>query len=97
MSTVGAAAALGSLVDLDVFDNQVASVETLAISVGLGVLQEVDEELGGLDGPASLADTKLLACSEKTISQSIPQPNPTLNFQQQRCHSYRPKSPQYPA
>lgn len=61
MGTVGAAAALGSLVDLDVLDNKVASVETLAISVGLGVLQEINEELGGLDGPASLADTPLLA------------------------------------
>lgn len=63
VGTVGAAAALGSLVDLDVLDDQVAGVETLAIGVGLSVLQEVDEELGGLDGPAGLADTPLLACS----------------------------------
>lgn len=96
MSTVGAAAALGSLVDLDVLDNQVSSVETLAISVGLGVLQKVNEELGGLDGPASLADTPLLAWSE-TVSQSIPEPNPTLNIRQQRCYSYSPENLQYPA
>ena len=62
MGTVGASAALGGLVDLDVLDNKVASVKTLGVGVGLSVLQEVDEELGGLLGPASLADTELLAC-----------------------------------
>lgn len=61
VSTVGAAAALGSLVDLDVLDNEVAGVETLGVGVGLSVLQEVEKELGGLDGPTSLADTPLLA------------------------------------
>jgi hypothetical protein len=62
MSTVCSAALLGGLVDLDVLDNQGASVETLGISVGLGVLQEVQKILGGLDGPAGLGDTELLAC-----------------------------------
>lgn len=61
MSTVSAAAALGSLVNLDALDNKVASVETLGVGVGLGVLEEVDQELGGLDGPAGLGDTELLA------------------------------------
>lgn len=61
MGTVGAAAALGSLVDLDVLDDKVAGVKALGVGVGLGVLQEVDEELGGLLGPAGLADTPLLA------------------------------------
>lgn len=41
MSTVCSAALLGGLVDLDVLDNQGTSVETLGISVGLGILQEV--------------------------------------------------------
>lgn len=68
MGTVGAATALGSLVDLDVLDNQVAGVETLAVGVGLSVLQKVDQELGGLDGPAGLADTPLLACSRECQS-----------------------------
>lgn len=62
MSTVCATALLGGLVDLDVLDNEVASVETLGIGVGLGVLEETEEELGGLDGPAGAGDTKLLAC-----------------------------------
>ena len=61
MGTVSAAAALGSLVDLDVLDNKVTGVETLGVSVGLGVLEEVGEEVGGLGGPAGLADTPLLA------------------------------------
>jgi hypothetical protein len=63
-TTVGAvcaAALLGGLVDLDVLDDQVASVETLGIGVGLGVLEETEEELGGLDGPAGTGDTELLA------------------------------------
>lgn len=61
MSAVCAAALLGGLVDLDVLDNQVAGVETLGIGVGLGVLEQTEEELGGLLGPAGAGDTKLLA------------------------------------
>jgi hypothetical protein len=71
VSTVGASPALGSLVDLDVLDNEVAGVETLGVGVGLSVLQEVEEELSGLDGPASLADTPLLACNIVSILISI--------------------------
>ena len=63
MGSVGSAALLGGLVDLDVLDNQVAGIETLGIGVGLGVLQELQEELGGLDGPAGTGDTPLLACT----------------------------------
>jgi len=76
VGTVGAATALGSLVDLDVLDNQVAGVETLAVGVGLGVLQKVNEELGGLDGPAGLADTPLLACSRECQSMDSMAPIP---------------------
>lgn len=63
MGTVSSSALLGGLVDLDVLDNQVASVETLGVGVGLGVLQELKEELGGLDGPSGTGHTPLLACS----------------------------------
>jgi hypothetical protein len=62
VGAVCAAALLGGLVDLDVLDDQVASVETLGIGVGLGVLEETEEELGGLDGPAGAGDAELLAC-----------------------------------
>lgn len=60
--TVCPAALLGSLVDLDVLDDESTGVEALGISVGLSVLEETEEELGGLDGPAGLGDTELLAC-----------------------------------
>lgn len=65
VGTVSAAAVLGGLVDLDALDNQGAGVETLAVSVGLGVLEQVDDVLSGLDGPAGLGDTELLACKTK--------------------------------
>ena len=63
MGTVGSSALLGGLVDLDVLDDQSAGVEALGVGVGLGVLEEVKQVLGRLDGPASTRDTKLLACS----------------------------------
>jgi hypothetical protein len=63
VGTVCPSSLLGGLVDLDVLDNQGTGVETLGISVGLSVLEETEEELGGLDGPSSLGDTKLLAYS----------------------------------
>ena len=79
MSTVCATALLGGLVDLDVLDNEVASVEALGIGVGLGVLEETEEELGGLDGPAGTGDTELLAyCPMKSAqpNKSIRDPAP---------------------
>lgn len=67
MGAVCPAALLGGLVNLDVLDNEVASVETLGIGVGLGVLEETEEELGRLDGPAGTGDTKLLACCQLLV------------------------------
>jgi len=64
VGTVGASPTLGGLVDLDVLDNKGTGVETLGVSVGLGVLEEVGEEVSGLDGPAGAADTPLLACRQ---------------------------------
>lgn len=61
VGTVGSSSLLGSLVDLDVLDDEVAGVEALGVGVGLGVLQQGEEELCRLDGPASSADTGLLA------------------------------------
>ena len=63
VGTVCPSALLGGLVDLDVLDNQSTSVETLGIGVGLSVLEEVEDVLGGLDGPAGSGDTELLAYS----------------------------------
>lgn len=50
-----------TLVDLDTGNLQRTCVQSLSISVGLCVLEQISQELGGLDRPASLADTKLLA------------------------------------
>lgn len=72
MSAVSAAALLGGLVDLDVLDNEVASVETLGIGVGLSVLEESEEELGGLDGPAGAGNTELLAYMKKRSAPCLP-------------------------
>lgn len=63
-ATVGAVSAsplLGGLVDLDVLDDQVGGIETLGVGVGLGVLEETEQELSRLDGPAGLGDTERLA------------------------------------
>ena len=70
VSTVCAAALLRSLVDLNVLDDEVASVKTLGVGVGLGVLEEGEEMLGGLDGPAGASDTELLACPQASASIS---------------------------
>lgn len=69
MSTVGTSPTLGGLVDLDVLDDEIAGVETLGVGVGLSVLEEVKEELGGLDGPAGLGDTERLACRQSYCQQ----------------------------
>ena len=79
VSTVRPPALLGSLVDLDVLDDEGTGVEALGVSVGLGVLEEAEEELGGLDGPAGLGDTKLLACmmrfSQLMLQHGSPEPS----------------------
>lgn len=67
VGTVCSSTLLWCLVDLDVLDNKVAGVKTLAISVGLGVLEETEKELGGLDWPSGAGDTELLACNRIPI------------------------------
>ena len=68
VGTVSAPALLGGLVDLDVLDDQVAGVETLGVGIGFGILEQTNQELSRLDGPAGLGDTESLAC-KKIISQ----------------------------
>lgn len=74
VGTVGSSALLGGLVDLDVLDNEVGGVETLGVGVGLGVLQEAEQELSGLGGPAGAGDAELLACVGGSISVSTSSP-----------------------
>lgn len=54
MGTVRPPAALGSLVDLNVLDNEAVNVETLELGVALGVFQETEHEFSALDGPPGL-------------------------------------------
>jgi hypothetical protein len=62
VSTVCSSALLGGLVDLDVLYDQIAGIETLGISVCLRILEETEQEFGGLDWPSSAGNTELLAC-----------------------------------
>jgi len=62
VGTVSAPALLGGLVDLDVLDDQVAGVEALGVGVGLGVLEEAEQDLSGLLGPAGAGHAESLAC-----------------------------------
>jgi hypothetical protein len=63
MSTICASALLGSLVDLDVLDDKSGGIEAFGVGIGFGVAEETEKKFGGLDGPASLGDAKLLAYS----------------------------------
>lgn len=63
---------LRGLVDLNVLDDQVAGVQTLGVGVGFSVLEQAEEELSALDGPAGLADTELLACIAPHINMYVP-------------------------
>ncbi len=60
MSAVCAAAKLGSLVGLDAVNNQLVSVQALGLSVGLGVLQQLEQKLCALSGPATRHGTGTL-------------------------------------
>jgi hypothetical protein len=62
VSTVRASSLLWCLIDLDVLDNERGGVEAFGVCVGFGVAEKTKKELSRLDGPASLRDTKLLAC-----------------------------------
>ena len=61
MGAICSAALLWCLVDLDVLDDQVGSVETLGVGICFGVLEQAQKELGGLDGVTGFGDAKLLA------------------------------------
>jgi len=54
MGPVGPPPHLGSTVHLDVLDDQVVGVQALVLSVALRVLQELEQELCGLEGPPAL-------------------------------------------
>ena len=53
VSTVRAAAGLWCLLNLDVSDDEAIGVDLVSSCVALGVLQQVEEELGRLYGPST--------------------------------------------
>ena len=65
VGTVRPPAHVGSAVDLDVVDDEVVGVEALVLGVGLRVLEEVEQELGGLLGPATLGGAVDLGLKRK--------------------------------
>lgn len=86
VSTVCASSLLRGLVDLDVLDDEVAGVEPLSIGIGLGVLQETQQEFGRLDGPTRAGNTELLSCQGNPVSTlSLLFPIRVANVQKQLC------------
>lgn len=61
VGTVSAAAHVGSVVDLDVLDDELLNLEGAVFAVGLSVLEQVNEHASGLLGPATLGTRGLLA------------------------------------
>lgn len=57
VGAVGAAVLLGGLVDLDVLDDGLFDIKTLGQGVALGILEQGEQELGALLGPATLSGT----------------------------------------
>lgn len=66
VSAVSAAALLGGLVDLNVRDLHFLSNKSLSLGIANGVLQQVQNELGALLGPATLGDTEGLGLGATT-------------------------------
>ena len=64
MGTICSATLLRRLVDLDVLDDQVASIESFGVGVRFGIFEKSEEVLGGFDRPASARNTKLLSCGQ---------------------------------
>lgn len=66
VSTVRAAARLGSLLDDNVADDELLGVKALGLGVGLGVLEQSKEELDRLDGPSTCEG---VGCTDSERSQ----------------------------
>lgn len=63
VGTVSATTGLGGLLDDNVLDEQVLRGKVLGVGVGLGVLEETENELDRLDGPATLGGLEGLGLS----------------------------------
>ena len=73
MGTVSTTSLLRRLVDLDMLDDEIASIETFGVGVGLGVAKKCKEEFGGFDRPARARDAELLSylMKRRCVSQII--------------------------
>lgn len=60
-STVSSTTTERGLVDLDVRNDKVLDVEALGVSVSLGVVKKLSDQLDGLNRPAGVSETELLA------------------------------------
>jgi hypothetical protein len=80
VGTICSAALLWCLIDLDVLNDQVTSIETLGIRVCFGVLEKTEEEFSGLDGPSSAGDTELLSCNSVPSALALCFPKPQIGM-----------------
>lgn len=61
MSTICSAALLGSLIDLDMLDDEIAGVESFGIGIRFSIFQERKKVFGRFDWPSGTSDTKCLS------------------------------------
>ena len=74
VSSVSSSSSLGGLIDKDVGDNELFFFKTLDGGVGLEVLQQAEEDLGGLFGPSTktvVSEFFSLGGSADTVSVSV--------------------------
>lgn len=71
VGTVCAATQAGSTVHLDVLNDQTINVQALVVGIGLGVLEELQQELGRLLGPTSLCRLPLLGLRASAHSSVV--------------------------
>ena len=68
VSSVCSTSLFGCLIDLDMFNDQVAGIEAFDISVGFGILEKSEKEFSRFDRVAGTGDSELFACSDGNVS-----------------------------
>lgn len=72
VGTVSPPPGLGSLLNDNVLDDQLLDIKVLSLSVGLGVLEETEDELDRLLGPSTLGSLELLGLRSSANTASEP-------------------------
>lgn len=75
VGSVGSSAQAGGTVNLDVLDDKSVNVQSLIVCVGLGILQQLQEELCRLLGPTTLCRAKLLGLQQTITSINTVHPH----------------------